>query len=157
MSKKNSMSFDDFSEDPVVLISDEAHHLNADTKSSKAVKDDNASWEITVDNILSSNNKNILLEFTATAGLSNDAVRSKYINKLIYDYELKQFYKDGYSKDIKSLRSDLDLEDRIVQSVILSQYRLKIFNKHNLNIKPVILFKSSDIKENENSFELLKR
>lgn len=155
--KENSMSFDDFSEDPVVLISDEAHHLNADTKSSKAVKDDNASWEITVDNILSSNNKNILLEFTATAGLSNDAVRSKYINKLIYDYELKQFYKDGYSKDIKSLRSDLDLEDRIVQSVILSQYRLKIFNKHNLNIKPVILFKSSDIKENENSFELLKK
>lgn len=155
--KENSMSFDDFSEDPVVLISDEAHHLNADTKSSKAVKDDNASWEITVDNILSSNNKNILLEFTATAGLSNDAVRSKYINKLIYDYELKQFYKDGYSKDIKSLRSDLDLEDRIVQSVILSQYRLKIFNKHNLNIKPVILFKSSGIKENENSFELLKK
>ena len=50
--KENSMSFDDFSEDPVVLISDEAHHLNADTKSSKAVKDDNASWEITVDNIL---------------------------------------------------------------------------------------------------------
>lgn len=155
--KENSMSFDDFSEDPVVLISDEAHHLNADTKSSKAVKDDNASWEITVDNILSSNNKNILLEFTATAGLSNDAVRSKYINKLIYNYELKQFYKDGYSKDIKSLRSDLDLEDRIVQSVILSQYRLKIFNKHNLNIKPVILFKSSGIKENENSFELLKK
>lgn len=155
--KENSMSFDDFSEDPVVLISDEAHHLNADTKSSKAVKDDNASWEITVDNILSSNNKNILLEFTATAGLSNDAVRSKYINKLIYNYELKQFYKDGYSKDIKSLRSDLDLENRIVQSVILSQYRLKIFNKHNLNIKPVILFKSSGIKENENSFELLKK
>lgn len=153
--KENSMSFDDFREDPVVLISDEAHHLNANTKSSKAVKDDNASWEITVDNILSSNNKNILLEFTATAGLSNDAVRSKYINKLIYDYELKQFYKDGYSKDIKSLRSDLELEDRIVQSVILSQYRLKIFNKHNLNIKPVILFKSSKLtKDNEKNYEL---
>lgn len=106
---------------------------------------------------MSFNNQNILLEFTATAGLTNESVRSKYINKLIYDYELKQFYKDGYSKDIKSLRSDLDLEDRIVQSIILSQYRLKLFSKHGLNIKPVILFKSSDIKENENSFELLKK
>ncbi len=156
--KENSMSFDDFSEDPVVLISDEAHHLNADTKSSKAVKDDNASWEITVDNILSSNNKNILLEFTATAGLSNDAVRSKYINKLIYDYELKQFYKDGYSKEIKSLRSDLDLKDRIIQAVLLSQYRLKLFSKHGLNVKPVILFKSANsTKSNENSYELFQK
>lgn len=156
--KENCITYDDFSECPVVLISDEAHHLNAGTKKSeKSDRADNASWESTVDNILSFNNQNILLEFTATAGLTNESVRSKYINKLIYDYELKQFYKDGYSKDIKSLRSDLDLEDRIVQSIILSQYRLKLFSKHGLNIKPVILFKSSDIKENENSFELLKK
>lgn len=156
--KENCITYDDFSECPVVLISDEAHHLNAGTKKrEKSDRADNASWESTVDNILSFNNQNILLEFTATAGLTNESVRSKYINKLIYDYELKQFYKDGYSKDIKSLRSDLDLEDRIVQSIILSQYRLKLFSKHGLNIKPVILFKSSDIKENENSFELLKK
>ena len=155
--KENCITYDDFSECPVVLISDEAHHLNAGTKKSeKSDRADNASWESTVDNILSFNNQNILLEFTATAGLTNESVRSKYINKLIYDYELKQFYKDGYSKDIKSLRSDLDLEDRIVQTIILSQYRLKLFSKHGLNIKTVILFKSSDIKENENSFELLK-
>lgn len=156
--KENCITYDDFSECPVVLISDEAHHLNVGTKKSeKSDRADNASWESTVDNILSFNNQNILLEFTATAELTNESVRSKYINKLIYDYELKQFYKDGYSKDIKSLRSDLDLEDRIVQSIILSQYRLKLFSKHGLNIKPVILFKSSDIKENENSFELLKK
>lgn len=156
--KENCMSFDDFSEDPVVLISDEAHHLNADTKSSKAVKDDNASWEITVENILSSNNQNILLEFTATAGLSNKAVKNKYVSKLIYDYELKQFYKDGYSKEIKSLRSDLDLKDRIIQAVLLSQYRLKLFSKHGLNVKPVILFKSANsTKSNENSYELLQK
>lgn len=156
--KENCITYDDFSECPVVLISDEAHHLNVGTKKSeKSDRADNASWESTVDNILSFINQNILLEFTATAGLTNESVRSKYINKLIYDYELKQFYKDGYSKDIKSLRSDLDLEDRIVQSIILSQYRLKLFSKHGLNIKPVILFKSSDIKENENSFELLKK
>lgn len=156
--KENCMSFDDFSEDPVVLISDEAHHLNADTKSSKAVKDDNASWEITVENILSSNNQNILLEFTATAGLSNKAVKNKYVSKLIYDYELKQFYKDGYSKEIKSLRSDLDLKDRIIQAVLLSQYRLKLFSKHGLNVKPVILFKSANsTKSNENSYELFQK
>ena len=54
-----------------------------------------------------------------------------------------------YSDDIDicydNLRSDLDLEDRIVQSIILSQYRLKLFSKHGLNIKPVILFKSSEL------------
>ena len=156
--KENSMTFDDVSENPVVLISDEAHHLNADTKSSKAVKDDNASWEITVENILSSNNQNILLEFTATAGLSNKAVKNKYVSKLIYDYELKRFYKDGYSKEIKSLRSDLDLEDRIIQAVLLSQYRLKLFSKHGLNVKPVILFKSANsTKSNENSYELFQK
>ena len=156
--KENCMTFDDVSENPVVLISDEAHHLNADTKSSKAVKDDNASWEITVENILSSNNQNILLEFTATAGLSNKAVKNKYVSKLIYDYELKQFYKDGYSKEIKSLRSDLDLEDRIIQAVLLSQYRLKLFSKHGLNVKPVILFKSANsTKSNENSYELFQK
>lgn len=150
--KENCITYDDFSEKPVVLISDEAHHLNASTKSAKS---DNVSWESTVDNILSFNNKNILLEFTATAGLSNKAIKNKYVNKLIYDYELINFYEEGYSKDIKSLRSDLDLEDRIVQSVILSQYRLKIFNKHNLNIKPVILFKSANsTKSNEKSYEL---
>lgn len=150
--KENCITYDDFSEKPVVLISDEAHHLNASTKSAKS---DNVSWESTVDNILSFNNKNILLEFTATAGLSNKAIKNKYVNKLIYDYELINFYEEGYSKDIKSLRSDLDLEDRIVQSVILSQYMLKIFNKHNLNIKPVILFKSANsTKSNEKSYEL---
>lgn len=150
--KENCITYDDVSEKPVVLISDEAHHLNASTKSAKS---DNVSWESTVDNILSFNNKNILLEFTATAGLSNKAIKNKYVNKLIYDYELINFYEEGYSKDIKSLRSDLDLEDRIVQSVILSQYRLKIFNKHNLNIKPVILFKSANsTKSNEKSYEL---
>ena len=32
MTKENGMSFDDFDSQKVVLISDEAHHLNVDTK-----------------------------------------------------------------------------------------------------------------------------
>ena len=32
MAKENGMSFDDFDEQKVVLISDEAHHLNVDTR-----------------------------------------------------------------------------------------------------------------------------
>lgn len=156
--KENCITYDDFCESPVILISDEAHHLNAGTKKSdESDRADNASWESTVDNILSFNNQNILLEFTATAGLTNESVRSKYINKLIYDYELKQFYMDGYSKDIKSLRSDLDLENRIIQAVVLSQYRLKLFSKHGLSIKPVILFKSANsTKKNEKSYKLFQ-
>lgn len=152
---ENSISFDDFS-DEIVVISDEAHHLNADTKNSR-IKSDNNSWEATVNAILNQSNKNVLLEFTATAGLKNEAIRNAYIGRLIYDYPLESFYRDGYSKEIKSLRSDLEIEDRIIQAVIVSQLRLKLFNEKKIAVKPVILFKSRRIEDNASNLKLFNR
>jgi type III restriction enzyme len=69
--------------------------------------------------------------------------------RLIYDYPLKKFREDGYSKEIKFLQTDAGLFDRALQAVLLSQYRRKIFEKNKLLIKPVILFKSKTINESK--------
>lgn len=153
--KENSLSFDDFNDKKIVLISDEAHHLSASTKSKD---DDNVkSWEYTVEKIFGSNPDNVLLEFTATCDLKNQDIFRKYENKIIFDYPLSKFRDDLYSKEIKTLRTDSPVFDRSLQAVLLSQYRLKVFQDYRLNIKPVILLKSHRIKENaSNMAEFIK-
>lgn len=151
MAKENGMSFDDFDEQKVVLISDEAHHLNVDTKRKMSADEESSyhSWEQTVKNIFSRNADNILLEFTATCDLANPAIRASYENKIIFDYALARFYSDRYSKDIITLRSDLTIMERALQALILSQYRLKVFQDHRLSIKPVVLFKAAKIADSK--------
>ncbi|WP_418895461.1 DEAD/DEAH box helicase family protein [Limibacterium fermenti] len=88
-----------------------------------------------------------MLEFTATADLSNPDIARKYDHKLLFDYPLRQFRADGYSKDVQTLQADLPSFDRALQAILLSQYRRKLFEKQGLFIKPVILFKSKTIKD----------
>ena len=149
--KENGMSFDDFDEQKVVLISDEAHHLNVDTKKKMSADEESSyhSWEQTVKNIFERNADNILLEFTATCDLVNPAIRASYENKIIFDYALAKFYNDRYSKDIITLRSDLTIMERALQALVLSQYRLKVFQDHRLGIKPVVLFKAAKIADSK--------
>lgn len=148
--KENSLSFDDFYGKKIVLISDEAHHLSASTK--KQDDDDNVkSWEYTVERIFNSSPENVLLEFTATCDIKNPDILRKYENKIIFDYPLSKFRDDLYSKEIKTLRTDSAVFDRSLQAVLLSQYRLKVFQDNRLNIKPVILLKSHRIKDNANN------
>lgn len=151
MAKENGMSFDDFDEQKVVLISDEAHHLNVETKKKMSAEEESNyhSWEQTVKNIFSRNADNILLEFTATCDLANPAIRAAYENKIIFDYALTKFYGDRYSKDIITLRSDLTIMERALQALVLSQYRLKVFQNHRLSIKPVVLFKAAKIADSK--------
>lgn len=151
MAKENGMSFDDFDGQRVVLISDEAHHLNVDTKKKMSADEESSyhSWEQTVKNIFSRNADNILLEFTATCDLANPAIRAAYENKIIFDYALAKFYSDRYSKDIITLRSDLTRMERALQALVLSQYRLKVFQDHRLSIKPVVLFKAATIADSK--------
>lgn len=155
--KENSLTYDDFEDKKLVLISDEAHHINAETKKGSDLgadeKEEIISWEGTVNRIFNANNENILLEFTATADLSLPEIEAKYNDKLIYDYPLKQFRKDGYSKEVKVLQADLSPFDRALQGILLSQYRRKIFEKYKKLIKPVILFKSKTIKESQSFFD----
>lgn len=148
--KENSLSFDDFYGKKIVLISDEAHHLSASTK--KQNDDENVkSWEYTVERIFNSSPENVLLEFTATCDIKNPDILRKYENKIIFDYPLSKFRDDLYSKEIKTLRTDSPVFDRSLQAVLLSQYRLKVFQDNRLNIKPVILLKSHRIKDNANN------
>jgi len=152
--KEGSVSFSDFENKKVVLISDEAHHLNADTKKMTAEEEENfQSWESTVKRIFEADNDNILLEFTATCDLENANIKAAYENKIIDNYTLKKFREDGYSKEIKTLRSDFDVLNRALQAMILSQYRYKVFQDNQLNIKPVVFFQSRLIKDNASNME----
>ncbi|MCB0396891.1 MAG: DEAD/DEAH box helicase family protein [Flavobacteriales bacterium] len=155
--KENTITFEDFEDKKIVLISDEAHHINAETKKGNDLSQTElfevTSWEQTVTKIFNANTDNILLEFTATADLNNPDIERKYRDKIIYDYPLKEFRKDGYSKEVKVLQADLNDFERAIQAIILSQFRLKVFAKHSQLIKPVILFKSKTIKESESFYE----
>jgi type III restriction enzyme len=94
-----------------------------------------------------------LEERRQTVDFGDQNISNKYFDKLLFDYPLKQFRKDGYSKEVKVLQTDLPDLKRALQAVILSQYRRKIFEKSRLVIKPVILFKSRTIQESKDFFE----
>lgn len=150
ITKENGISFDDFDDKKTVLISDEAHHLNASTKKmNKDEEESYHSWEQTVKSIFLRNTANILLEFTATCDLANPQIKAEYESKIIFDYPLYKFRSDLYSKEIVTLRSDMDIMDRALQALVLSQYRLKLFQDYHLSIKPIILFKSAKIADSK--------
>jgi type III restriction enzyme len=145
--KENSVTYEDFIDKKIVLIADEAHHLNSATKSKGALF---GSWEGTVLEILNQNAENILLEFTATLDYESKEVSAKYQNKVIYKYDLSQFRIDKYSKEINLIRSHYDEQGRIMQALILNLYRQELATERNINLKPVILFKAKKtIKESE--------
>ena len=148
--KENSITLNDFDGRKIVLISDEAHHLNADTKKMNETESASYhSWEETVKKIFMRNAENILLEFTATCDLKNPQINAEYRDKIIFNYPLSEFRKDGYSKEIMTLRTDVKMMDRALMAVVLSQYRLKVFQSAGLLVKPVVLFKARTVKESE--------
>ena len=150
--KEDSISFDDFNGQKIVLISDEAHHLNVDTKTLEKNKEEQESyhsWEQTVRRIFETNKDNVLMEFTATCDIKNPQIRAEYESKIVYDYPLSKFRADGYSKEIKTLRTDVSIMERAIQAIMLSQYRLKVFQDHRIFIKPVVLFKSHRIADSK--------
>ena len=155
--RENGLTYDDFENQKIVLISDEAHHINVSTKKGGNLTQEElleeVSWEGTVQRIVEANAENLLLEFTATVDFSDENLAQKYKPKLIYDYPLKEFRRDGYSKEVKVLQADGPPLERAIHAVLISQYRRKIFEKHKLRIKPVILFKSRTINESKEFFQ----
>ena len=147
--RENAITYEDFKNKKIAIISDEAHHINAWTRNKLGIEEliAKTTWEYTVSSIFNSNTENIMLEYTATVDLDNLAIYEKYRDKIIYEYSLKEFRQDRYSKEVKVLQADLDNVDRMLQAMILSQYRRKIAEKNKIHLKPVILFKSKTIKE----------
>ncbi|MFN3531080.1 MAG: DEAD/DEAH box helicase family protein [Candidatus Brocadia sp.] len=137
--KENALTFEDFRKHRVVLIADEAHHINVKTKTQGGLFE---SWENTVERIFNQNEDNLLLEFTATHDYATPAMVEKYRNKVIIRYDLLQFRNDRFSKDVVIVQSDFDQQERILQAIILSQYKQEVAAKYRINLKPVILFKA---------------
>ena len=137
--KENAITFEDFRKHKVALIADEAHHMNVATKSQQKMFE---SWENTVERIFKQNEDNLLLEFTATHDYETPAMVEKYRNKVLYRYDLLQFRNDLFSKDVVIVQSDFDLNARVLQALILSQYKREVAAKYHIDLKPVILFKA---------------
>ena len=150
--KENAVTFDDLKAYQLVLLADEAHHLNTATRQTEF--DLFSSWENTVERIFSSNPDNVLLEMTATADTTNPDIADKYRSKLIYKYSLKEFCDDGFSKTIAMIVNRSDNKSRMLLSLLVSQFRQEIASEHGLSIKPVILFKSEKIKTSEENQQI---
>ena len=138
--KENAITFEDFRKYKVVLIADEAHHMSATTQEQAEVF--RPTWENTVQTIFEQNAGNLLLEFTATHDYTNPAMVNKYRNKVIFRYDLPEFRNDRFSKDVTLVYSDFGLDERILQALILSQYKREVAAKYRINLKPVLLFKA---------------
>ena len=137
--KENSISLEDFQNRKIVLLADEADNFNVATRSQLTTE---GNWEQTIQAIHSQNIKNILLEFTATMDLETPEIEAKYKDKAIFKYELKEFRRDRYSKEIELLRVSSGAKGRVLHALILNLYRQVLAAHHHINLKPVILFKA---------------
>ena len=173
LQRENQTTLDDLHKLNIVMLADEAHHLNAQTKKKQIELDlhteltnrtgeaeiEKKGWEHTViELILNKNgkkdvNKNVLLEFTATIP-ATEAIAKKYEDKIIYKFGLKEFLQAGYTKEINLISSTLDKKEGVFQALLFQWYRHKIALKNDIaNFKPVILFRSKTIDESKADYE----
>lgn len=143
--RENGLTYEALAKRKLVILADEAHHYNVSTKKEKA---DEASWESVLDKVREANTDNRQFEFTATIDVDKAAVYEKYKNKIIYKYELNRFMSDGYSKRVRRLESNQNDQEKMMNAVLLSQFRKRIAKENGIeDFKPVILFKSNKIKD----------
>lgn len=173
--RENQTTLDDLHKLNIVMLADEAHHLNAETKNKNDTQEEldlteitnrtgvteieRKGWEHTViELILNKNgkkgiNKNVLLEFTATIP-ANEQVAKKYEDKIIYKFGLKEFLAAGYTKEINLISSTLNKKERVLQALLFHWYRHKVALKNGIpNFKPVILFRSKFIEDSKKDYE----
>ena len=153
---ENRISYAELVQYNIVLIGDEAHHNNAKNNLYRPAAFGN--WESTVEKIQQQNAKTMLLEFTATMDFEDETIRDKYRERTLFQYDLRKFRRDGFSKEVLLYTASDDLPERELQAIILSQYRKYVAQKHGILLKPVVMFKSRTIYENKANladFELL--
>ena len=169
--KEDNLTIGELYKKDIVMLADEAHHLNTNTNKQQNKLDfnlklkENASkeeierkgWEYTVREFILKKNgqqsNNILLEFTATIPTEINVVK-KYKNKTIYKFGLKDFLQKGYTKEINLIGSTFNKKERILHALLFHWYRHKIAFKNNIhNFKPVILFRSKTIEESKNDYQ----
>lgn len=142
--RENGLTYGDLEKQKLIILADEAHHFSAGTKSKADQK--NKAWEYVLDRIRQANKANRQLEFTATIDLNNEFIYEKYRDKVIFQYDLKEFQNAGYSKKIARLQANADDNEKMLNAVLLSQYRKHMAIQAGVrDFKPVILFKSNKI------------
>ncbi|MCS9991683.1 restriction endonuclease subunit R [Weissella confusa] len=142
--RENGLTYGDLEKQKLIILADEAHHFSAGTKSKADQK--NKAWEYVLDRIRQANKDNRQLEFTATIDLNNESIYEKYRDKVIFQYDLKEFQNAGYSKKIARLQANADDNEKMLNAVLLSQYRKRMAIQAGVrDFKPVILFKSNKI------------
>lgn len=142
--RENGLTYGDLEKQKLIILADEAHHFSAGTKSKADQK--NKAWEYVLDRIRQANKDNRQLEFTATIDLNNEFIYEKYRDKVIFQYDLKEFQNAGYSKKISRLQANADDNEKMLNAVLLSQYRKRMAIQAGVrDFKPVILFKSNKI------------
>lgn len=146
--KEGTMGLSDYERHPVAVLADEAHHYSASTKSEKDAEN---TWESAINKILNARNneeqKNLLLEFTATVDFEKEVIYNKYRDKVVYRYPLSKFMLDGYSKQVKRIETSASDEDKMLNVVLLSQFRKYRAQSEGVtgNFKPIIMFKSAKV------------
>ena len=142
--RENGLTYGDLEKQKLIILADEAHHFSAGTKSKADQK--NKAWEYVLDRIRQANKDNRQLEFTATIDLNNESIYEKYRDKVIFQYDLKEFQNAEYSKKIARLQANADDNEKMLNAVLLSQYRKRMAIQAGVrDFKPVILFKSNKI------------
>ena len=169
--RENQTTLADLHKLNLVMLGDEAHHLNAQTKKGntsdldleKEINDrtsdaeiERKGWEHMVLELLLNKNgnpsKNVLLEFTATLPENAD-VQQKYADKIITKFGLKEFLQKGYTKEINLVSSTLGKKERVLHALLFAWYRHQIALKYGIaNFKPVMLFRSKTIDESKNDY-----
>ncbi|MGC2992873.1 DEAD/DEAH box helicase family protein [Enterococcus faecalis] len=145
--RENGISLESLEEENIVILGDEAHHFNASTKKEK---EQETSWENTINKMLYLRMNNRLLEFSATINMDDKNISQKYSDKILYKYDLGEFMTDGYSKNVLRLQSSENDDEKMKDSLLLSQYRKLIARENGISyFKPIIMFKSSKIKISE--------
>lgn len=169
--RENQATRGDLMKHDIVMLADEAHHFNTTTSkqddmlveqldltNNSRAEDIERSWERTINKILlqkdgAKNNKNVLLEFTATIP-ENAAVQEKYRDKTIYQFALKDFVLAGYTKNIDILSSSSEKKGRVLLALLFHWYRHVIAMKNNIaNFKAVILFRSKTIEDSKKDYQ----
>lgn len=169
--RENQTTLADLHKLNLVMLGDEAHHLNAQTKSKKQgelelekemndrtsnAEIERKGWEHTVLELLLNKkgnpSQNVLLEFTATLPENAD-VQQKYADKIITKFGLKEFLQKGYTKEINLVSSTLGKKERVLHALLFAWYRHQIALKYSIaNFKPVMLFRSKTIDESKTDY-----
>ena len=150
--KENKITYEGLSKNKIVMLIDEAHHFNRSTKNKENILE--KSWENVTDKIRQSNKKNRQFEYTATIDLQNDYLYEKYKNKILFKYSLNNLKKAKYSKIVRKLQANNSDHDKMLNAILLSQFRKKIAQKNGIDdFKPVILFKSNRINKSDQAYK----